>query len=257
MKYTLITGATSGIGLELASIYAQQAKNLILVARSEDILKRMAEDWTNQYGIMVHYFVADLSKMEDAKELVYWTRTNGYEVETLINNAGFGSFGEFHKSNLKTEWEMLQLNVVSLMYLTRAFLPGMVFRGQGGVLNVASVAAFVPGPRMANYYASKAYVLSFTEALAAELKKTKIKISALCPGPVRTNFQARSKMQLKKRLINTEKHSLSAVEVARYAYDRFQAGEVVIVPGREMKWITMLSRILPKTIVRWLMSIFQ
>lgn len=257
MKYTLITGATGGIGLELANIYAEQAKNLILVARSEDILKNMAEDWTNQYGIAVHYFAADLSKMEEAKALVHWVRENGYEVETLINNAGFGSFGEFHKSSLKNEREMLQLNVVTLMYLTRAFLPAMVFRGQGGVLNVSSIAGFLPGPRMANYYASKAYVLSFTEALAAELKKTKIKISALCPGPVKTGFQARSKMQLKKRLFNTEKHSLSAQEVARYAYERFQVGEVVIVPGREMKWVAILSRILPKCAVRWLMSVFQ
>lgn len=254
MKYTLITGASGGIGMELARVYAEEANNLILVARSGDKLKELAVELESQYGVVVHPFACDLSHPEEAKKLVYWTREKGYEVETLINNAGFGSYGEFHKSNWKNEQEMLQLNIMTLMYLTRAYLPSMVFRGRGGVLNVASVAGFAPGPRMANYYASKAYVLSFTEALAGELRKTKLKIAALCPGPVQTGFQARSKMDMSKRAVKAVYQGISAKEVARYAYDRYQAGEVVILPGTMTKVASILSRVAPKKVVRWIMS---
>lgn len=257
MRYTLITGASGGIGLELARVFAAKAHNLILVARREGALQNVANELAEEFGISVHYYAADLSQIEEAKGLVHWTRQKGFDVEILVNNAGFGSYGEFHKSNLTHEWEMLQLNMVTLMYLTRAYLPSMVFRGRGGVMNVASVAAFVPGPRMANYYASKAYVLSFTEALAGELKNTRLKISALCPGPVKTNFNDRAKVKLRNRIVRTDKHSLSAKEVAEFAYKGFQEGKVVLIPGKTMQWAAFLGRKLPKETVRWFMSIFQ
>lgn len=257
IKYTLITGASKGIGLELARVYASQAQNLILVARSQDRLKQIAKDFTDQYGVRVHYYAGDLSKIETAKKLVQWTREKGYEVETLVNNAGFGSYGEFHKSDLKNEWEMLQLNIMTLMYLTRAYLPPMVFHNKGGILNVASIAAFMPGPRMANYYASKAYVLSFTQALAGELKDTKLKIGALCPGPVKTDFFTRAKFDSSKRLIKTDQASLTAKEVATYAYENYQRGQVVIIPGKLMKMLAFLARKKPLGLVAWFMSCFQ
>lgn len=257
MQYVLITGASAGIGLELAKIYASEAKNLILVARNEEKLKKISMELAEQYKIQVHYYPADLSKPESAKKLVHWTRENGYEVDTLVNNAGFGSYGEFHKADLKNEWEMLQLNVMALMYLTRAYLPRMVFQNKGGVLNVSSIAGFIPGPRMANYYASKAYVLSFTQALASELNNTKLKIAVLCPGPVRTNFFNRAKFNLSKRLLPTEKFMMSASEVARYAYDEYQKGEVIIIPGKPTKVSAFLARKMPMKFVNWFMTKFQ
>lgn len=257
LKYTLITGATSGIGLELAKIYASKAENLILAARHEEVLKTVAEELAERYQIRVQTFAGDLSKPETARKLVQWTREKGYEVDTLINNAGFGSYGEFHKADLKKEWEMLQLNVMTLMYLTRAFLPGMVFRGRGGVLNLASVAAFAPGPKMANYYASKAYVLSFTQALAAELRNTKLKISVLCPGPVQTGFQDRAGLSASKRFRQMAQGGLSAKQVAQYAYERFEQGEVVIVPGLSNQILAGLSRKMPLNFVRRVMAYMQ
>ena len=257
LRYTLITGATSGIGLELARIYAAKAENLILVARREEILKDLAEELAEQYQIRVHIFAGDLSRPETARSLVQWTREKGYEVDTLINNAGFGSYGEFHKSDLKKEWEMLQLNVMTLMYLTRAFLPGMVFRGRGGVLNVASVAAFAPGPKMADYYASKAYVLSFTQALAAELRNTKLKISTLCPGPAQTGFQEHAGLSASKQFRQMAQSGLSAKQVARYAYQRFQRGEAVIIPGLSNQILAVLARKLPMKLVRWVIACLQ
>ena len=257
VKYTLITGATSGLGLDLARIYAAKAENLILVARREEIMKKLAEELAERYQIRVKTFAGDLSRPETARKLVQWTREKGYEVDTLINNAGFGSYGEFHKSDLKKEWEMLQLNVMTLMYLTRAFLPGMVFRGRGGILNVASVAAFAPGPRMANYYASKAYVLSFTQALAAELRNTRLKISALCPGPIQTGFQDRAGLSDSKRFSQMAQSGWSAKQVARYAYERFQQGEVVIVPGLSNQILAVLGRKVPLKLVRRVMACAQ
>lgn len=257
LRYTLITGATSGIGLELARIYAAKAENLILVARREEILKDLAEELAEQYQIRVHIFAGDLSRPGTARSLVQWTREKGYEVDTLINNAGFGSYGEFHKSDLKKEWEMLQLNVMTLMYLTRAFLPGMVFRGRGGVLNVATVAAFAPGPKMADYYASKAYVLSFTQALAAELRNTKLKISTLCPGPVQTGFQEHAGLSASKQFRQMAQSGLSAKQVARYAYQRFQQGEAVIIPGLSNQILAVLARKLPMKLVRWVIACLQ
>ena len=257
MRYTLITGASAGIGLELARVYAAQAQNLILVARSEEKLKRIAEELTEQYKIQVHYYSTDLSKPEQAKKLVHWTRQNAYDIEYLINNAGFGSYGEFHKSDLQNEWEMLQLNIMSLMYLTRAYLPRMVFQNRGGVLNVASIAGFMPGPRMANYYASKAYVVSFTQALAEELRNTALKISVLCPGPVRTDFYKRSKFNLSRRLLPAERFMLSASDVARYTYEEYQKGEKVIIPGTAAKVAVFLARKKPMKVVRWIVSHLQ
>ena len=257
LKYTLITGATSGIGLELARIYAAEAENLILVARREEVLKQLAEELAERYQIRVQTFAGDLSRPETARDLVRWTREKGYEVDTLINNAGVGNYGQFHKLDVKKEWEMLQLNVMTLMYLTRSFLPGMVFRGRGGVLNVASVAAFAPGPKMADYYASKAYVLSFTQALAEELRNTKLKISALCPGPVQTGFQEAANLSASKRFKQMAQSGWSAKQVARYAYQRFQQGEVVIVPGLSNQVLAVLARKLPLKLVRRVIAYMQ
>lgn len=257
IQYTLITGASGGIGRELARVYASQARNLILVARSQDKLERLAQELKEQYQIVVHYYVADLSKPEEAKKLVHWTRQNSYEVETLINNAGFGSYGEFHKSDLKNEWEMLQLNIMSLMYLTRCYLPRMVFQNRGGILNVASLGGFIPGPRMANYYASKAYVVSFTQALAGELRKTNLKISALCPGPVNTDFFKRSHFDLSRRWLGADRFMLSPSLVAAYAYEQYQKGETIIIPGKAAKIAVFLARKKPLKFVQWLMPRLQ
>lgn len=254
--YTLITGATSGIGLELAKQFVKNGKDVLLVSRNSQRLSEVAEELEQIYPVRVHYLAVDLSEPDSAKKVLNWTREKGYEVETLVNNAGFGSHGEFHKSHLKTECEMLELNIMSLMKLTRYFLPAMVFRRQGGVLNVASAAGFAPGIRMANYYASKAYVQSFTQALAGELRGTPINIAALCPGPVDTGFQARARLKVGKRNL-VWKQKKTAKQVAEYAYQEFEKGKVLIFPGELLKTAIFLSRKFPLSWVRWVMSYFQ
>jgi len=191
----LVTGASSGIGLELARLFAAGGYGLVLVARSGGKLEELANELRNRHGVDVRVMAIDLARPESSEELVRELEQAGVAVDVLVNNAGFATFGPFAETHLRAELEELQLNVVTLTHLTKKLLPGMLARRRGGVLNVASTAAFQPGPLMAVYYASKAYVLSFTEALAEELRGTGVTISALCPGPTVTGFQKRAAME--------------------------------------------------------------
>lgn len=193
-KYVLITGASSGIGLELAHQFAKNGYDLILVARRKKLLQTLANELHTKYGSESELIEKDLEESNAAKEVVAILQRKNISIEILVNNAGFGTFGDYNSSDEETNSRMVQLNITSLMSLTRLLIPSMLKRKVGKILNVASMAAFQPGPFMAVYYASKSFVLSFSEALSSELEGTGVTVTALCPGPVPTGFQERARV---------------------------------------------------------------
>lgn len=239
----LITGASGGFGADFARLFAQDGYDLVLIARSEGKLKQLAQELVSQHGIRALVIAQDLTAAAAPQQIFDQLQTAGVQVDVLINNAGFASYGLFHELDMNKELELVQLNVKTLVHLTRLFLPGMVQRGRGRVLNVASTAAFQPGPLMANYYASKAYVLSFSEALANELEGTGVTTTCLCPGPTRTGFQDRAAMQESKLV---QGGLMDSMTVARQGYAGLVAGKTIIVPGFQ-NWIgTFLPRFVPR-----------
>src|SRR5476651_2165747 len=184
----LITGASSGIGLELAKCFAADGCRLILVARNREAMEKLAEEFRLKNKIEVIVLPADLSLPETPKRIFEKLSAQKISVDVLVNNAGFGTHGSFLETSLPRQLEMLQVNIAALTELTGLFLPGMIERKRGGILNVGSVAGFLPGPNMAVYFASKAFVLSFTEALSEELGGTGVNVSVFCPGATETNF---------------------------------------------------------------------
>ena len=236
----LITGASSGIGLELARIHAGKGGNLILVARSKDKLEALATELSDHHGIEVSVIAEDLSRAESAQTIFEQTEALGLQVDTLINNAGFGGHGRFHERELAAEQAMMQVNMVSLTNLTHLYLQGMVARRQGKILNVSSTASFAPGPLQAVYYASKAYVTSFTQAIADEVAEFNITATALCPGAVATGFVAAGNLQG----VAIWKNAKSPRSVAEFGYKAMEAGELVAINERSLRlmfnWITPL-----------------
>lgn len=250
--WALVTGASGGIGLELAKLAAADGHDVVLVARDAARLAAAGEEIARAHGVRHHAVAADLMDPAAPEAVFRAVREAGIEVEVLVNNAGFGLFGPFVQSGaeaateLSRELGMLQINVVALTHLSKLFLPAMVARGRGGVLNVASTAAFQPGPLMAVYYASKAYVLSFSEALAVELKGTGVTVSTLCPGPTRTEFQKAAAME-DSRLFNAP-HVMTAEEVARTGWRAFRGGKPMVVPGVVNKVLAQGTRFLPRSL---------
>jgi|SRR5579872_5666470 len=248
-KTALITGASSGIGYELAKCFARGGTNLVLVARNETRLAQIASELQNAFGISVRVIQADLSRALAPSEIHDATRARNIEIDYLVNNAGFGFGGSFVESDLQADLQMLQVNMVSLVHLTRLYLPGMYKRAAGGVLNVASTAAFQPGPLMALYYATKAFVLSFTEALAEESRDTGVTATALCPGPTATDFQRRAKIE-SVRLMKFKLGMMTAAEVAEIGYSAFLEGKAVVIPGLLNKFGAQSVRFSPRALVR-------
>src|SRR3989475_8551934 len=201
----LITGASSGIGLELARVLAEHGHDGGLVARSEATLQSLAAELKAR-DVRAHVIVVDLSAPGAAKAVVDRVRDLALEIDVLVNNAGYGVYGPFLETSLDAELAMIRVNIVALTELTKRLLPAMVARKRGKILNVASTAAFLPGPLMAVYYATKAYVLSFSEAIANELEGTGVTVTALCPGPTASGFQAAARLE-ESRLVAGETHS--------------------------------------------------
>ncbi len=250
----LITGASSGIGLELAKGFAADKSNLVLVARSTEALEKRAADLRRQYQIEVCVLPADLSQAESPQRIFDELKGRGIAVDVLVNNAGFGLHGMFHELPLARQLEILQVNQTALTALTGLFLPALLARNRGGILNVGSIAAFQPGPVMAIYFASKAYVQSFTEALAAELSDTNITVSVLCPGPTETNFgQVARGNKVRRRKLP----GMTASAVAQYGYHKFRKGQVVIVPGLGNKFTVCLVRFIPRAWLRKMVKYFN
>lgn len=243
----LITGASGGIGEALAHRFARGGFDLVLVARTENKLQALATELTRAHGVSAHVIACDLSDPVAPRRIVEQLNARGIMVDMLVNNAGFATYGSFAELDLDGELRMLQVNVVTLTHLTRLLLPGMLARRRGRILNVASTAAFMPGPLMAVYYASKAFVLSFSEALHNELTGSGVTVTALCPGPTSTGFQARAQME-QSRLV--QGRTIMSVEtVADAGYSALLKGQPLIIPGLMNRIQAFLPRLLPRRLI--------
>ncbi|MFC0272405.1 SDR family NAD(P)-dependent oxidoreductase [Metabacillus herbersteinensis] len=242
-KTVLITGASGGIGRELAFQFAKDGYQLVLVARSEKRLQQLAEELT---PAPVAIKVKDISSPEGVYELVNDLKAENIKVDVLVNNAGFGLYGEFTETSIDEELNMIDLNIKTLTLLTKLLIPSMMKNKTGHILNVASIAAFQPGPLMAVYYATKAYVLSFSEALENELQGTGVGVSVLCPGPTETGFSDRANLEQSKLF---KDNVMDAASVAKIAYEGMKQKKSLIIPGMKNRLLTIVVRLLPRKTV--------
>jgi short-subunit dehydrogenase len=242
----LVTGASAGIGLEIARALARRGCDLGLAARRGDALERLARELSSAHGVHAHVFAVDLADADAPERLAADVASRGLEVRVLVNNAGFGVFGPFTDTGLVTDERMIQVNVTALTALTKRCLPGMLARRDGRILNVASVAGFLPGPGMAVYYATKAYVISFSEALDDELRGTGVRVTALCPGTTASEFQQVAGLKVSRLGRRT---MMSAASVAERGVDAMLAGRRLAVPGLVNKAVPWLVRLLPRRAV--------
>ncbi len=250
----LITGASSGIGEALAERFARDGARLILVARREDRMAQLKERLHRQFGTESLVHAADLSDPAAPAALFDALQAGGDLVDVLVNNAGFGGQGAVATQSMERQMSMIQVNVAALTHLTRLFLPGMIERGRGGVLNVASTAAFQPGPYMAVYYATKAYVLSFSEALAEEVRGSGVHVTCLAPGPTRSEFQETAGLQ-DAALFRYAVMNLDPVVDA--AYKAFRKGRVLVIPGLLNRLGASASRVAPRRLVPRIVASLQ
>lgn len=246
-KTALITGASGGIGEALARTLAQHGYNLILVARTMSKLEALGAELSAKNGVEAVSIASDLSAFDASEKLIADLEARKLNVDVLVNNAGFGEFGEFAMGDPVKQQQMISLNILTLTMLTRHLLPKMLERKFGRVMNVASTAAFMPGPLMSVYYASKAYVLSFSEALAEELLGTGVTVTALCPGPTESDFQARAAMEDSK--LFQGKTLMTSREVAEQGVAALERGQRVVIPGIMNQIQAQASRFLPRAIV--------
>ena len=244
----LITGATGGLGREFVDLFARDGYNLLLTGRNEKKLSLIKKEAELTYGITAEVFPCDLAKSGAAEKIYSFAGEKQAEVTALVNNAGFGDFCEFYRESEEKLSDMVQVNAAVPVALTRLFLPAMVQRKSGVILNVASVAAFAPGPLMSVYYASKAFMLSFSEGLHQEVKKYGVKVSALCPGPTQTGFESAADLE-KSGLFKNLKIA-SAKKTAAYGYKKAEKGKAVAVHGFSNRFLTFLMKISPRALVR-------
>ena len=245
-RTALVTGGSGGIGLELAKVLARSGFDITLVARKRDTLEAAAGQLEGQYDVKVHVFAADLRRSNAPESIFDFLVNESIPIEILVNNAGFGLGGEFAETDVTRELEMIQVNIVALTHLTKLFLPAMIKRKSGHILNLASTAAFQPGPLMAVYYATKAYVLSFSEALAEELRNSGVTVTALCPGPTRSDFASTA------RVGNSRLFTLfgvaDAADVAEFGVQSMLQGKRVAIPGIKNKIVAQANRFSPRAL---------
>lgn len=243
MCFTLITGASNGIGYELAKIFAKKGHHLILVARRENKLHEIAKEFRANHPIKALVIPQDVSQADAADKIFDQIKAWGVSVNNLVNNAGFYVQNAFSDTEWKKEQELIQLQCINHTKLVKLFLPEMLKRKDGGILNVCSTGSFMPGPYNAIYCAAKSFMLSFSEALAEELSGTGIRVTALCPGGTNTSFQ-----KFDKRKVNFIHPLMKASVVAKSGYDAFIQGKRIIIPGMANKMQVFALRFLP----RWL-----
>ena len=245
-RTALVTGGSGGIGFEIARVLAKKGFDLVLVARKRDALEAAAGQLEGKYGARVHVFAADLRRAEAPQMIFDFLHNENIPIEVLINNAGFGLLGEFADTKLQRELEMIQVNISALTSLTKLFLPAMIKRKSGRVLNLASTAAFQPGPLMAVYYATKAYVLSFSQALAEELRDSGVTVTVLCPGPTATEFA--SSANVGKSGLFAAFGIADAADVAEFGVSAMMHGRRVAIPGIKNKIVAQASRFTPRAV---------
>ena len=248
LKGALITGGSKGIGYELAKLAAEDGYNPVLVSRSEDELERAKEKLEKEYGVEGLIIPGDLSQPDTPERIFERIDKSNYRIDLLINNAGRGQMGEFSVTDWETDREMMHLNMDAVIHLTKLFLPEMEKRGQGKILNVSSLAAFQPGPLMALYYATKAFLQHFSEALAEEVADKGITVTALSPGPVDTDFQVKGEMP-ESDGESGDPYGLQPDRVARAGYEGLKKGKRVVVPGTFISIAPQLTRFMPRSSV--------
>ncbi len=238
-KTALVTGAASGLGYELAFLLIKDDYNLVLVDIDAPKLKEVKQFFNKEYKNTVTILVKDLSQPDVAQEIYNEVKQLPI-IDVLVNNAGFGLFGTFANTDWKRESEMLHLHVLTTTHLTKLILPAMISRKSGKILNISSLAAFQPGPMMSMYYASKSYILSFSEAIANELKGTGVTVTALCPGPTKTLFQQTVSNNCSENKISF--NMACASDVALYGYNAMKKGKTVAIPGVFNKFLSTIPR---------------
>jgi uncharacterized protein len=255
MATALVTGASNGIGLELARVHASKGDNLVLVARNLDKLNDIKSELEKKFNVKVYNIGKDLSKPDAALEVYNETTQQKIQIDYLINNAGFGDFGMFVETDWQKELQMINLNITTLTQFTKLYLQDMVKRGNGKIMNVASTAAFQSGPTMAVYYATKAYVLSFSEAVDNEVSDKGVTVTTLCPGATESGFQAAAAME-ESALVKGKKLPTSK-EVAEYGYKSMMSGKTVAIHGMMNYLMANSVRFTPRALVVKLTRLIQ
>jgi short-subunit dehydrogenase len=243
----LITGASSGIGRSLAELFARDGYDVVLVARRAAELQEQARDLADRHRVVARAIPADLAKAEGAPFLYTQLQRIGIDVDVLVNNAGVGMQGAFAELPLDRQLQMIHLNATALTTLTRLLIPGMLARRRGGILNVGSTAGFQPGPFMAVYYATKAYVVSFTEAIAEELDGSGLRVTCLAPGPTATGFAAEAGAT-QSRLFSGD--TMTADDVAAIGYEAWKEGRPLVIAGSRNRFSALVVRLAPRAMVR-------
>jgi uncharacterized protein len=251
----LVTGASSGIGFELSRLLARDGFRLVLVARDRNRLERAARELRDRFEVSVLVIPMDLSTRTAAEEIVRELQKEAIEINVLVNNAGYALYGPFIETDFENEIGMMQVNMESLTRLTKRLLPAMIKKKEGKIMNVASTAAFAPGPLMAVYYATKAYVLSFSEALSQELRGTGVTVTALCPGATETGFQERARTE--NTILFSPWKVMDAGTVARIGYHGMMKGKAVVIPGWLNKLMVFSIRMGPRSYIARFSRILQ
>lgn len=253
-RWTLITGASSGIGAELARVFAARGYPLVLIARRHERLETLGAEIGQAYGVPVEIMALDLGDREALRDLHEMLRERGIAVHTLVNNAGFGLRGYFASLPHEKQLAMIDLNVTALASLCRLMLPGMIERKRGGILNVASLAAFQAGPYMAVYYATKAFVLSLSEALHDEARPHGVTVTALCPGPTEREFSDTAGLK-DSRLFSSG--VMSSADVARVGIEGYEAGRAIVIPGQRNRVGAIGAKLAPRFLSRRIAGLLQ
>jgi len=246
-KYALVTGATMGIGYELAKLFAQNHYNLVIVARNQQELDTTAEELKQQYGVNVVTLSQDLSKREGSFEVYDFIKARGIQVDALVNNAGQGQYGEFVDTDINRELEIIDLNIAAYLVLTKCFLREMVARNEGKILMVSSIGGELPGPLQSVYHATKAFISSFTEAIQNEVKETNVTITKLLPGPTATDFFHKADMEESKMV--QDGSMADPATVAKDGYEALMSGELEIISGLKNKAMVAASKVMPDSMV--------
>ncbi len=255
MPAALITGASTGLGREFARLCARDGYDLVLIARSRPLLEQLAGEVQQTTGRAVRVIVSDLSRPEAPRQVFDEVTAAGVQIELLINNAGFGLMGPFWKLDDQEQMDMVQLNVGALTHLTRLFLPGFIDRRRGRIMNVASTAAFQPGPLMSVYFATKAYVVSFSEAVHNEARQYGVTVTAFCPGPTKTEFGKRAGSTHTK--LFKGKRVMDAVTVAKIGFRGMMRGKPLVIAGRLNAAMAFLTRFAPRQFMASMVRRFQ
>lgn len=255
-EWVLITGAASGIGAELCRLFASSGSSIVLVDRDAQGMERMSAELKEKRGVQTLSLVHDLSVREAPQQIFEELQSKGIEVDVLVNNAGFGTYGNFWETDLARDRSLIDVNIMAPMLLTKLFLPGMVKRRKGRVLNVGSISGFSSSPYASTYYSSKAFLQSFSQGVGASLKGTGVTMTLVCPGPTYTAFDWQ-KTTDGGPPPQRKKFQMDAAEVAAQAYRGMRRGQAVVIPGWSNKALSILAKLLPRKFAIWLTTIGQ